>query len=183
MARALAASRIPVVSAVGHEIDFTIADFVADRRAATPSNAAEICSPDRQEWLRRLSEISDYLPSRMEDMIRNRQEKVDTLTDRLVLAAPHKKLQHQKELLKHREELLVLSVQKRVEYLRSTLARKAAVLEALSPLKVLDRGYAVAKDSRGHALKSVQQLRVGDEISIQLADGGVQAAVSKLSPA
>ena len=180
VARAIAASKIPIVSAVGHEIDFTIADFVADRRAATPSNAAELSSPDRQEWLRRLADIEDRLPITIEDRIRTRQEKVDTLTNRLVLAAPHKKLQLQKELLTHRKELLVRAFRKKLEGLQTALARRAAVLEALSPLKVLERGYSLARDARGRALRSVTQVRLGDTISVQLADGQIQAGVTKL---
>ncbi|MEO5668915.1 MAG: exodeoxyribonuclease VII large subunit [Bdellovibrionota bacterium] len=181
VARAMVASKIPVVSAIGHEIDFTIADFVSDKRAATPTKAAEICTPDQRDWLRRLNEIEEQLPLTIEDMIRERQEKIDTLTNRLVLAAPHKKLQHQKELLKHREEILVRSLRKKLEALHATLERKGAVLDALSPLKVLDRGYSVARDTSGKALRSVAQVKVGETVELQLADGQIQATVAKVS--
>jgi exodeoxyribonuclease VII large subunit len=181
VARAIVASKIPVVSAVGHEIDFTIADFVADKRAATPTKAAEITSPDRREWLQRLRDIEERLPERVEDMIRQRQEKVDSLTNRLVLASPHKKLQHQKELLKHREEILKRTITKRLEALKNAIARRGAVLDALSPLKVLDRGYSVTRDPQGRALRSVTQVKVGEDLKIQVVDGLVQATVAKVS--
>lgn len=180
VARAIVASKVPVVSAIGHEIDFTIADFVSDKRAATPTKAAEITSPDRREWLQRLGDIEDQLPQTIEDMIRQRQEKVDTLTNRLVLAAPQKRLQHQKELLKHREDILVRALRKRLETLRYTIIRKGSVLDALSPLKVLDRGYSVTKDSSGRALRSISQVHLGDDVKIQVVDGFVEAKVSKV---
>jgi exodeoxyribonuclease VII large subunit len=181
VARAIVASKIPVVSAIGHEIDFTIADFVADRRAATPSNAAELSSPDRQEWLRRLEEIGERLPLSIEDMIRDLQQKIDVITNRLLVAAPHKKLQLQKELLRHREELLVRSLRKKLDQLKTSLARRGAVLDALSPLKVLERGYSVAKDPKGRALRSVAQVAVGDAVQVQVADGLIHATTTKVS--
>jgi exodeoxyribonuclease VII large subunit len=180
VARAIVASKIPVVSAVGHEIDFTIADFVADRRAATPSNAAEMTSPDRQEWLRRLEDLREFFPNRVEDLIRARQEKLDYLTDRLVAAAPHKKLQFEKELLQQRRARLERSMQARLEHVRKQLAQRAAVLEALSPLKVLERGFSLARDASGRTLKKVSQLQVGQDFSLQLVDGWAEAQIKTL---
>jgi len=181
VARAIVGSTIPVVSAIGHEIDFTIADFVSDKRAATPSNAAEMTSPDRQEWLRRLNDLGEFFPSRIDDMIRTRQEKVDHLTDRLVASAPHKKLQFQRELLQQRRERLERSMMQRLDHVRKQLGQRAAVLEALSPLKVLERGYSVARDTQGKALKKISQLKAGQSFSVQLADGLVEAQVLSLN--
>lgn len=180
VARAIANSQIPIVSAIGHEIDFTIADFVADKRAATPSNAAELTSPDRQEWLRRLQDLNEFFPNKMNDLIRARQEKVDHLTDRLVASAPHKKLQFQKELLGQRRDRLLRAMQQRLESTRKQMLQRAAVLEALSPLKVLERGYSVAQNSKGQAIKKLSQLKIGESFNLQVSDGWIEAEARAL---
>jgi exodeoxyribonuclease VII large subunit len=152
VARAIFASAIPVVSAVGHEPDFTIADFVADIRAATPSHAAEIVTPDREEWAARLAETHRKLSP--ERYFADKRQQLDRLSERLASgwdrgASPRMK----------------------------TLAALAARLDALSPLKVLARGYAVAQKTDGVPLRSVKEIAVGDTLDIRLSDGCVTTCV------
>jgi exodeoxyribonuclease VII large subunit len=152
VARAIFASGIPVVSAVGHEPDVTIADYVADVRAATPSHAAEIITPDCDEWASRIGEARRKLSP--ERFFNDKRQQTDRLTERLASgwergAAPRGKI----------------------------LAGIAARLDALSPLKVLARGYAAAQNEDGKPVRSVNDVTAGDRLDIRLCDGWVKGSV------
>ncbi len=178
--RSVAASAIPVVSAVGHETDFTLCDFAADLRAATPSQAAELCVPDRQALLDTVA----ALRKRMEQLLR---AKADNLALRLkhCLASPvfrrpetlytasMQQLDKLDERLRRAEENLVGAKEKRLSSL-------TAKLDVLSPLAVLARGYSVTADREGRLVKSISQLRNGDVIKTRLADGMLYACVESL---
>jgi exodeoxyribonuclease VII large subunit len=224
LARVVAASEIPVISAVGHETDFTIIDFVADLRAPTPSAAAELVIRSRQEvedqseGLRQrlvravryrllmgrqaLTELAQHGAfGRMVDVINRRQQKLDDLKNRLERAQRQILDQHRRRLeagaaaVRHydvrrilagiRRELdsrvAALAATARTLLLRQTgrLNQLTVQLEALSPLAILDRGYALVFDSSGVLLKDAAQVRVGDEISARLAKGTVNATVSQ----
>ncbi|MDR0293563.1 MAG: exodeoxyribonuclease VII large subunit [Oscillospiraceae bacterium] len=155
VARALFASAIPVVSAVGHEPDFTIADYVADVRAATPSHAAEIVAPGIDEWFARLAEARRKLsPARF---FADRRQQLDRLSERLAGAWERGSSPRAK-----------------------TLAALAARLDALSPLKVLARGYSVVRNADGAMVKSVKELAVGDAVDVRLREGRFRGRVEEI---
>jgi exodeoxyribonuclease VII large subunit len=180
VARALAVSKVPTVSAVGHEIDFTIADFVADKRAATPSHAAEMTVPEARLWLERLADIRAELPQLMLDRVNERRLQLDHLTNRLLSQAPQRKLALQRELLAARRVRLEVLIKQKLERRRSELSRLSQVLDALSPLKTLGRGFAVAEDASGRALLHAKQVKAGDSVKVRLRDGSFGATVSQV---
>lgn len=223
LARTVAASEIPVISAVGHETDFTIIDFVADLRAPTPSAAAELVIRSRQEvedqaaaLRERLSRAMRYRLlmgrqaltelaqhgafARMMELIRQRQQKLDDLTHRMELAErqllqqAHRRWETISAAVRHYDLRLVLSGMRKelasgtvalVAIMRNILLqhrvrseRLHTALESLSPLAILERGYALVFDSSGQLLKDVRGVKLGDEISARLAHGRVHATVS-----
>jgi exodeoxyribonuclease VII large subunit len=224
LARAVAASEIPVISAVGHETDFTIMDFVADLRAPTPSAAAELVIRSRQEiedhsaalherlaramryrlliGRQALTELAQHGAfGRMMELIRQRQQKLDDLTHRMELAERnllqhmHRRWEVISAAVRHYDLRLVLSgMRKELENSTAALAaimrnvllqhrvrseRLQTALGSLSPLAILERGYALVFDSEGKLLKDAQSVNLGDEISARLAHGQIHAAVTK----
>ncbi len=176
VARAIAESDIPVISCVGHETDWTIADFVADVRAPTPSAAAELAVPEKAALRERVRELS-------EAMAQNLRERVAALSRRLAYAASHPLLQDPRRLWEQRaqrvDELsarLGEAVRRRVERLDMRLAATAGRLDAISPLKVLGRGYAIAT-LRGRTITKASQTKAGDEIRVRLSEGALSCEV------
>ena len=177
VARAIYACQTPVISAVGHEPDVTISDFVADVRASTPSNAAEIAVPDQVE-LRRL------LRDRQARMEGSETARLETLRQRLTELAGKRVMRDQMAYVQDQRMELV-HLQKRLGDLASALlARKrqrfaalAASLDAMSPLKVLGRGYAMARGADGTILKSWRDVTPGDAVQVTLGEGGFAATV------
>jgi exodeoxyribonuclease VII large subunit len=155
VARAVFASAIPVISAVGHEPDFTIADFAADIRAATPSHAAEIVSPDCEEWAARLTEARRKLSP--ERYFADKRQQTDRLAERLRAAWDRNSQPRGR-----------------------SLAALAARLDALSPLRVLARGYAVAQDTDGVPVRSIKGIVAGDKLDIRLCDGTIKSSVEEV---
>ena len=226
LARVVAGSALPVISAIGHETDFTIVDFVADLRAPTPSAAAELVIRSRQEvegqvdeltarlaraWRYRLGMQRQHLTElaqhgafgRMMDLIRRRQQKIDDLKYRLVhseralLETHRRRFDSLAAAVRHYDLRLVLSgVRKELDakasaiaaatrnlllQRRSRMERLTSQMEALSPVAILDRGYAVVFDAAGKLLKDAGQVRPGDEISARLARGRIAATVKTKS--
>jgi exodeoxyribonuclease VII large subunit len=224
LARMVAASEIPVISAVGHETDFTIVDFVADLRAPTPSAAAELVIRSRQEiddhaaalherltramryrlliGRQALTELAQHGAfGRMMELIRHRQQRLDDLTHRMELAERNllQRMHRQWEMIsaavRHYDLRLVLSgMRKQIESSTAALTavmrnvllqhrvrseRLQTALESLSPLAILERGYALVFDSEGNLLKDAHRVKVGSEISARLAHGQIHAAVTK----
>jgi exodeoxyribonuclease VII large subunit len=224
LARIVAASEIPVISAVGHETDFTIVDFVADLRAPTPSAAAELVICSRQEvedhtaalherlsramryrlliGRQALTELAQHGAfARMMELIHQRQQRLDDLTHRLELSERQlleqmlRRWERISAAVRHYDLRLVLSgVRKELEsgtaalvaVMRNVLLqhrvrseRMQTALESLSPLAILERGYALVFDSEGKLLKDVRGIEVGDQISARLAHGEIHAAVTK----
>ena len=224
LARTVAASEIPIISAVGHETDFTIVDFVADLRAPTPSAAAELVIRSRQEVENHADALHDRLSramryrllmgrqalselaqhgafARMMELIRQRQQKLDDLTHRMELAERnllgqmHRRWEMISAAVRHYDLRLVLSGMRKelesgttalVAIMRNVLLqqrvrseRLQTALESLSPLAILERGYALVFDSEGKLLKDVRGLNIGDGISARVAHGEFQAAVTK----
>lgn len=180
VARAIAASRIPVISAVGHEPDFTIADFVADLRAATPSNAAELAVPDRAELAVQLRTTGARLLQLERHRIVLERQRVASLASKRVLTSPMHYIEDRAMALEHVSRRFEDAVQRGTTARRERLARAAGVLDALSPMKVLARGYAMAADEQGMLLKSVSQLERGEQIELRLTDGRAKCRVDEV---
>ena len=180
VARAIYASEIPVISAVGHEPDVTISDFVADRRASTPSNAAEIAVPDRHEIEELLASVSARLNHAVSRNLQRRRQQLESLRSRGVLRDASSFVDLRRMDLDRMSTRLASAGQKLVFEKRRVLVRQAAALDAMSPLKVLSRGYVAANDGQGAPVKSVRQLRRGDRVTLRFSDGRADCLVEQL---
>ncbi len=180
VARAIAASEIPVISAVGHEPDVTIADFVADLRAATPSNGAELAAPDQAELRLRLQSLSGRMAEANTRRLQLLRQRLDTLARARVLTSPAVYVQERRLYLDQLQTRLTSQAAGSIQRQRTRFARLTAALDALSPMKVLGRGYALAQDTQGHVLKRADQLTVGQTVTVRLEQGGFRAAVTEL---
>ncbi len=179
VAREIYHSQIPVVSAVGHEPDVTIADFVADVRAATPSNGAELIAPDQLELRKRLRNSQDRMAAALEKQLKLSRERLQALAGRRVLQSPVYYIQDRRLTLDHLSRRLLAAQTQLLQRKRSGFGRLAAALDAMSPLKVLDRGYAMARTGK-RLLKSVHDTTVGETLALRLADGTVRAKVTEI---
>lgn len=179
LAREVFASEIPVVAAVGHETDFTICDFAADLRASTPSAAAELCTPDIQEELGRLTSYWGYFEKRAESRVAALREGLDLLISGSPLEAPSLWLNQYKDELSFLQEALQEAAKRFLEGKKNQLALRTSILDALSPLKALCRGYAVVTGIGTVPIKCVSQVAPGDVIKVRVADGSFQAQVTK----
>lgn len=178
VARAISNSGIPTVSAVGHEVDFTIADFVADLRAPTPSAAAELISRNANDMMDRISTQSKTLRVQMLRRIQMDKQKLNLLQRQLV--DPKRKLQDLMIKVDDLTARMQNAVQKNISFKRQQFIRWASVLDSLSPLKVLDRGYAIVKNEKDAILKDGALVKKGDEIKIQLLKGQITAEVKNV---
>lgn len=200
VARAVYLSNIPVISAVGHEPDVTIADYVADLRAATPSNGAELAVPDQNEERARLAQLDRRLARALQgrltagrrelDRLKNsralrsvktpiqdRRLAVDDLRRRMGLAL-RSEAGRERQRLNARKARLPLLIEARLTARRGRLGRLAAGLDALSPLKVLGRGYAIAKREK-NVVSSIAQAQLGDKLDVLVSDGVLRCAVEE----
>ena len=182
LARTIAASSIPVISAVGHETDFTIADFVADRRAPTPSAAAEIAVPDTGELMQKFLNITNHTHLLLGRKIERARAVVADLASRRSLTDPEGLLSERRMFLTYLSDKIGTLTESKLLLLRSRFTENAGKLEAMSPLAILGRGYAVATDSAGSALRSVVDLGTGDAVNVRLSDGTVEAQVRAVHP-
>ena len=202
LARAIAACPIAVVSAVGHEVDFTIADFVADLRAPTPSGAAELVVPDQHDWLRRINVLAARIARVGERTVEDRAQQVDWLSARAVSALRRQLLSRRNDVQALRSELVQLSpavaVQRSIGRLAglrqrldgsahetlSGLSHRVALLgralHSVSPLATLERGYAIVLDDTGTAMTDAAAASSGDEIRARLSKGQLVARVTKV---
>ena len=180
VARAIYESELPVISAVGHEPDVTIADFVADVRASTPSNAAEIAVPDKEELFRCFSDAKARMSQSQTARLNAVRQRLETLAAKRVLTDQLAYVQDKRMELFHVQQRLGDLSGMMVSRKKAEFSALAAALDAMSPLKVLGRGYAMAKDAEGNVLKSARALRPGDRVRITLGDGGFTAAVEEV---
>ena len=221
VARAIFASEIPIVSAVGHEVDFTIADFVADLRAPTPSAAAELLSPDGEDMLnqfegfeillgeamtrkiRQLEQRTDYLQKRLQHPGRKLQEqaqhldhldirlrramagtmqqqavRMKTLGDKLVRQNPRDAIVQRQQLVANAVKHMMRAVSQQLESKQNKTAQAMHLLDTVSPLKTLGRGYSIIRDNNDAVISSVAAVKAGDELRGQLVDGEVVFAVT-----
>ena len=221
VARAIFASDIPVVSAVGHEVDFTIADFVADLRAPTPSAAAELLSPDGEEMLnqfeglelllaeatirkiRQLEQRTDYLQKRLQHPGRKLQEQSQhldhldirlrramagklqqqrlqgqSLQDRLLRQSPSDAIALRKQAVATSVKQMIRAVNQQLETKQNQTAQAMHLLDTVSPLKTLGRGYSIIRDKQNAVVRSVTEVQAGDQLKGQLVDGELVLAVT-----
>lgn len=223
VARAIANSELPIVSAVGHEVDFSISDMVADVRAPTPSAAAELLSQDQQEWQqhlrsmennltrlmqRKLSDLTthfSHLRARLKHpgaQLRENAQRVDDLEQRLILAQRHQLLRHRGALnllesrlmtqsplprirqlqtdAQHWRKQLEATMLQRLQQSAENLAHLGQMLDSLSPLGTLQRGYAIVTDKSGNVVREASEVSVGDEVEARLAKGRLVVTVNKI---
>jgi len=180
VARAVAASRVPTIAAVGHETDVTLTDLVADVRAPTPSAAAEKAVPDRAEVRRHLEATAAGLGAAVARRLEFAGERLRHTATRLV-GAVDRRVAGAGEHLRQAATAMAASCDGRLAAREAALARLAASLDALSPLKVLERGYAVARDAGGRVLRRVADFPPGLAFRLRVADGDVPARAEKPS--
>ena len=180
LSRAIAASEIPVVSAVGHEVDFTICDFVADLRAATPSAAAELSLPDKEDLSRQVRALSTRFSAAQTTRLRRCRTQLDRLAASRVLTSPEGVYRLRRETVAGLYKRLNLSASRRLEGKRQSMERAVAQLGALNPLSVLGRGYALVQDGEGRVVPTVSQLTVGESVSLRFSDGSARVRVEEI---
>lgn len=180
LAYAVAESEISVISAVGHESDFTICDFVADKRAPTPSAAAELAVPDSADIRASLAAVSGRMSSLILGRINNYRKNLKYLSESGVLSDPAFIVNDRRMYLLHLSEKLDIIAAKRTDKARAQLAGVAAKLEALSPLAVVARGYGVVTDKDGNGIKSVDGTKAGENIKVIMSDGSINATVVEI---
>lgn len=181
VARAVAASRIPVISAVGHETDFTICDFAADLRAPTPSAAAELAVPDRGELLAQLLERRRRLSQAMAAALGDARRRVDGLTESRALKNPFERLELLRMRIDRESEALSGAVRGKTDSCRARLSGTCGRLNALSPLAVLSRGYAVACGADGKPIRGVGELEPGGPLTVRMDDGDLGCTVDRVA--
>lgn len=179
VARAIYASDIPVISAVGHEPDVTISDLVADRRASTPSNAAELAVPDQAELRRKLQMLAERMCKSQQHKIDGYDRHLRELQRKRVLTDPMAFLQDRSMQLDLTQERLVSAMERVIDRNTRRFTHAAASLDAMSPLRVLRRGYCVAQKADKTLLRSSTQAERGEKIFLRLAEGSLQCQVMK----
>ena len=177
VARAIFESRIPVISAVGHEPDVTIADFVADLRAATPSNAAELAVPDQNDMYARLEQFGVRLKHAAEQNLSRERARLERAASSRAMTSPQNYIQDRRMLLDYQQHRLVNGINATMAVSQRRVASLAASLDALSPLKVLGRGYSIARTEIGSVISSVRQMEPDTRFLLRLADGEVPCRV------
>ncbi len=180
LAREIASCPIPVISAVGHETDFTICDFVSDRRAPTPSAAAEIAVPDTKELMRRISNVTDRCEHLVSGMIAQRKKYLSAISTRPVLKNPERYVDDRRMDIINISERMNNAMKAYKRHKDADFSLLAAKLDALSPLSVLTRGYSFVSDKDGAVLKSAKSLRVGQSVGIRFCDGEAECSVKEI---
>ena len=179
VARAVYASHIPVISAVGHEPDVTISDYAADVRASTPSNAAEIAVPDREEIEAGLSKLRRRLLVSFSNELSALRRQVNSLGEKRVLRDPSTQVDIRRMALDRLRERLVLSLEQELVHKKHSFIKLSSALDALSPLRVLTRGYSYVTDETGAAIKGAAELEPGERVRLILSDGSAECVVDR----
>jgi exodeoxyribonuclease VII large subunit len=179
VARSIFRSRIPVISAVGHEPDVTISDYVADLRAATPSNAAELAVVDGAELKVRLQNVTARMTQTVLSNIQNKRQQLRSLSEKKIMRSPYEYLSERRMLLAMLQQRLEGSQAGLIQKKKQNFASLAASLDAMSPLKVLGRGYAMALKGED-VVQSASALQIGDKLKLQLRDGVASCCVESV---
>ena len=177
VARAIFDSKIPVISAVGHEPDVTISDFVADLRAATPSNAAELAVPDQDVLRQTLDEMQNAMAVAMQQKLDRAGERLEQLSNRPVLRSPLASFEGKKQNLQLLKNRLIAAQSGRVAAERQRFVAQVGKLDAMSPMKVLTRGYAMVATEEGKLVRSVSDVKPKQPIAVRVSDGTIVATV------
>ncbi len=180
VAMALFQSEIPVISAVGHEPDVTISDFVADLRAATPSNGAELAVPDKEALLQGLDSMQSSMNSQIIKRISASRRHLQMLSNSNALKGPEAAILIRRNNMNHIFHRLIAAQERVINKGRTQFSSYTGKLDALSPLKVLARGYSIAKSKEGAVLRSVDDTHIGAKIQITLSDGELEACVEEI---
>lgn len=177
LCRRVAASNIPIISAVGHETDFTLCDFAASVRAPTPSAAAELAVPESSELKRKINNVNARMELLCEQRIKILKEKLTALSNSRVLTNPMNFIDDRKMALGMTEDKLITRMNTLLERKKSSLVSHAAKLDALNPLSVVARGYSAVFNDEGKLIKSISQTKKGDMVSFMVTDGKISAEV------
>ena len=177
VAHAIYNSNIPVISAVGHEPDVTISDYVADARAATPSNAAEIAVPDQDALRQSLDAMSGAMAAALSRQLKSARKHYEVLAASPALQSPIGYLDQRRKTVEMVKNRLVSAQQRSVDRQKQRYIAAVSKLDAMSPLKVLTRGYAMAQKQDGEVLRSIRQVEAGERITVTVSDGQLSATV------
>lgn len=177
VARAIYESEIPVISAVGHEPDVTISDFVADLRAATPSNGAELAAPDQMQLREQLQSAQLRLVETMKKQLKMSRQALAALSSRRVLQNPQNYVQDRRLQLDYLHQRLLSAAQRALSAKKQEFVRLTAALDAMSPLKVLSRGYSVVRSEDGALVTDASRVKAGNTISVRMHKGALHACV------
>ena len=177
VAYAIYESAIPVISAVGHEPDVTISDYVADLRAATPSNAAELAVPDQQALRQTLDSFSTVMANALSRQIKASRQHLKVLSESQSLKSPTGYLEQRRKNLQLLRNRMISAQNASLSKSKQRYIANTSKLDAMSPLKVLTRGYSMAQTEDGTLLRSVSQVELGQRISVSLSDGRISATV------
>ena len=180
VAYAIYQSQIPIISAVGHEPDVTISDYVADMRAATPSNAAELAVPDQDALRQSLDGISGTMLTAFSQQLKSARQRFNMLSASPVLSGPEAYLKQLADKLELSKNRLITAQNRLLSKEKQAFIGFTAKLDAMSPLKVLTRGYAITQNADGELLRSVKQVQSGEQITVTVSDGSFRAAVSEI---
>ena len=179
VAYAIYHSEIPVISAVGHEPDVTISDYVADLRAATPSNAAELAVPDQDALRQSLDAMSNAMASSLNRQVKAARQHLLVLSASQALQSPTGYLEQRNQSVDLLKNRLVAAQNQNITRAKQRYIAQISKLEAMSPLKVLTRGYSMVQSERGEVVRSVSQVALGERIQVKLSDGTLSATVMK----
>ena len=177
VARAIFSSDIPVISAVGHEPDVTISDYVADLRAATPSNAAELAVPDQNDMYAQLHQMESRMKAAVQHTLAENKSRLAKLASSRVMVNPKNYLQDRRVLVDYHQRALTSATNLVLANYQKKIAAIAASMDALSPLKVLGRGYSIARKKDGTVISSIKQTEPDMQFSLRVADGEVPCRI------
>lgn len=177
VAYAIYESEIPVISAVGHEPDVTISDYVADLRAATPSNAAELAVPDQDALLQAMDSMAISMAGSVQRQLKNAKQRLEALSASPAMSSPTGYLDQKQNALMLLQSRLIAAQNQNISRCRQRYIAGASKLDAMSPLKVLSRGYAIVQNEKGSILRSSTQTAAGQTITVSLKDGKLNAVV------
>lgn len=180
VAHAIYDSEIPVISAVGHEPDVTISDYVADLRAATPSNAAELAVPDQDALRQQLDSVSDAMRVAITRQLQSARKHLNVLSSSSALKGPTQYIKLKKNTLENLEGRLFHAQKQKLNRKRQNFISLTAKLDAMSPLKVLTRGYSMAETEDGQIIRSVSQVGQGSTVDVIVSDGTFRATVTDI---
>lgn len=180
VAHAIFDSRIPIISAVGHEPDVTISDYVADLRAATPSNAAELAVPDQEALRQAMDTMYESMVSSLSRQLANARRHLNILSSSPVLHSPDAYLEQKRNTLAHLQSRLIAGQIRIIDCKKQGYVGLTSKLDAMSPLKVLARGYAMTHQPNGAVIRSVSQVQAGEDLHITMSDGKIKANVIEI---